>query len=225
MFNPDGSVFGSLGMPDECCDNLNWLIIDAQTPPLAGARTILLTSPRRERFKEFANLEYVRTVCMPLWDTEEILALRNANFAGLSQNHVLELCKFWGPVPRWILRNAKNTDLHAQQKNLIEGFCKQSLNELVRNMANETYPYGLVSGNVIHMEVNEMYSFHRPRFASTSIANQYFGRQGEERYQQNIQFLKDTAGMPDLAAARGLAFENYAHFRLRNGGDFKVSVT
>ena len=45
------------------------------------ARTILVTSPKRERYKEFAKLGYVRMVYMPLWDEKELLKLHKSEFA------------------------------------------------------------------------------------------------------------------------------------------------
>ena len=224
VFHPDGRVFKYSTLPFEDISNkFNWLLLDAQNPPPSAARTILVTSPRRERFKEFANHSHVREIIMPLWDIEELLDLQKCEFAELDQNHVLELCRFWGPVPRSVLTHAGDMRYQAYQKTLMAALTQQSLYELIQKLADTTYPYGIMSGRVIHMETDESYTSCHPRFASDHLTNQFFGRQGGQRFSDMVKFLKDTAGDSAFAATRGIAFELYAHIRLRKGGQFTVS--
>lgn len=70
VFHPDGRVFECSTLPTEFLSNLNWLLLDAQKPRHSAARTILITSPMRERFKKFANFGHVREIITPLWDIE-----------------------------------------------------------------------------------------------------------------------------------------------------------
>lgn len=227
VFHPDGSVFLSSQTPTECFTSpLNWLLIDAQVPPVTLARTILLTSPERERFKEFLNLGYVRMVYMPLWDGEELMALRNCVFPQVDQSLLSQLCNFWGPVPRYVLTKAQDDSWQAQQRSLVGSLYQQDVVEVVKKL-DYTYSYGLVSETVIHMAhmvIDGNYGFSGCRFASELIAAQMIGREGNQRWSNMVQFLKATAGDSGYGTARGLLFEMYAHIRLRKGGMFRVSV-
>ena len=174
IFHPDGRVSHCSFDPVEYIYNpSNWLLIDAHPPPQAVARTILLTSPQRERFKEFSRTDNVRMVCMPLWDMQELLDLHKSEFTQLARARVLELCTLWGPVPRSVLTHASNMIFQEQQEALITALPEQSFNEFIKRMGDTTYPYGLISGTVIHMHPNESYTFSRPRFASDRIANRF----------------------------------------------------
>ena len=152
---------------------------------------------------------------MPLWDIEELLDLHKSEFAELAQVRVLELCKSWGPVPRSVLTVACGRGFQEEQEALITALPAQRFDEFIRGMANDTYPYGYVSGTVIHLHPDGAYRSAHPRFASEFIADKFIHHHGNQKFSEVIKFLKDTADDSAFAGSRGLIFEIYAHILSR----------
>ena len=83
------------------------LICDGMTPPICPAFTVLITSPRRERWKEFAKCVGARRLFFPVFSRHEIEDMRRACFPRLSgaeaEAGVLERFGRWGGIPRYVL--------------------------------------------------------------------------------------------------------------------------
>lgn len=72
----DEGVF-TLREPDKFMeDPNNFYLVDGVHPEGAAAKTLLVTSPRREIYRDFQKLEKVATFFMPIWTFEEIKEAR-----------------------------------------------------------------------------------------------------------------------------------------------------
>lgn len=69
---------------------------------------------------------------------------------------MLELRRFWGPLPRSVLTLACNIRYQEHQQTMMAALPQQSFSD--QKLADTTYPYGLFSGRVIHMETDESYT-------------------------------------------------------------------
>ena len=71
------------------------------------ATTVLLSSPERNRYKEFLKLLKSTTLYMPLWTDDEIEACRSVLHPHLSIDFVQSLQLKWGNIPRYVLEKVR----------------------------------------------------------------------------------------------------------------------
>ena len=78
-------------------------ICDGLTPPIVSAFTILITSPKRERWKEFNRIEGSRRLFFPVFTSDEIADMHRSCFPELAATGVWERYRKWGGIPRYVL--------------------------------------------------------------------------------------------------------------------------
>ena len=83
------------------------LICDGVKPPVCSAFTVLITSPVRERWKEFNKCVDARRLFFPVFSRAEIEDMRRACFPYLSgaeaEVGVQQRYEKWGGIPRYVL--------------------------------------------------------------------------------------------------------------------------
>lgn len=86
------------------------LIVDGIKPPVCAAFTVLITSPKRERYKEYLKMMDARRLTFPVFSRDEINDMRVTCFPALKEKEagVWERYGKWGGIPRFVL--AKTDD-------------------------------------------------------------------------------------------------------------------
>jgi hypothetical protein len=88
------------------CDASTVLICDGVTPPIVDAFTLLITSPKRERWKEFAKVAGSRRLFFPVFSRAETGDLLQSCFPHLlGDSGVWDRYAAWGGIPRYVLAN------------------------------------------------------------------------------------------------------------------------
>jgi len=110
------------------------LICDGIKPPICNAFTVLITSPVRERWKEFDKCVDARRLFFPVFSLREINDMRRSCFPQLSCSEaeagVHERYKKWGGIPRYVLAK---TDMNSQEL-LDSAVTKVNINEIFNKL-------------------------------------------------------------------------------------------
>lgn len=85
-----------------------WYICDAKEPSEVHAKTILVSSLRKQHYKEFDKYTGTTIRYMPVWSWEEIETCRNNIFNDLEVTNVKDLFLKWGGIPRFTLAKAQD---------------------------------------------------------------------------------------------------------------------
>ena len=106
LFTPDGVFIGDRkSFFDQLMTPKTFYIVDGMTPIDVDARTILLTSLRREIWHQFS-----KTSCdlryMPVWSKEELFSCRSMLFSSIPEAVVENLYLKWGGIARYVLKLA-----------------------------------------------------------------------------------------------------------------------
>jgi hypothetical protein len=97
-FKP-GDVF-ALGVLD---DPATVFISDGLEPPSVGAFTLLITSPKPERWKEFHRSGQATRLFFPVFSSDEIEDMRHTCYPQRPAEQVLERYYRWGGIPSYVL--------------------------------------------------------------------------------------------------------------------------
>lgn len=84
-----------------------WIIYDRNAPvPDFWTKpvVVILTSPNRERYKEYEKEQAPRTIVMPMWKLRELKELNVVAADQLTDDHLLQRYKVAGGVPRNIFK-------------------------------------------------------------------------------------------------------------------------
>ena len=88
-----GARLVSCPKPPQCfiCDGIKPIVVDAFT--------VLITSPKRERYKDFAK-SGSRRLCFPVFSQPEIADMLCTCFTHLDKEGVWDRYAKWGGIPR-----------------------------------------------------------------------------------------------------------------------------
>ncbi|GIM10191.1 hypothetical protein Vretimale_13944 [Volvox reticuliferus] len=203
----------------ELRDPTAWWIVDMAVPTLEAANTVLLSSPARERYKEFLKLRGATALYMPIWTDEEIEKCRLQLYPSLDDAMVRTLMSKWGNIPRYVLEKAMDEVAQSSLDDAITT-CKWEDIMACIGMPDSA---GDASHKLVHLEVvGDQYNKKVMMPASQYVAQQIVAKMGNG----HMRLLKDlvhlSIGFPAYAAAAGVFFETYAHRRLQQGGSFQV---
>ena len=79
------------------------LICDSMVPPVCKAFTLLVTSPRKDRWHEFYKEMDCTMLFFPVFTLDEIRACRDECFPGADDAGMLSRFARWGGIPRYVL--------------------------------------------------------------------------------------------------------------------------
>ena len=87
----------------------NWVIADADLPPLIGlnCRVVIVTSLKMDKYNTHRK-EGFQLRCMPVWDIEELKAVHAKLYSNVRWDDVQNAFEEWGGVPRTVLQNVNN---------------------------------------------------------------------------------------------------------------------
>jgi hypothetical protein len=86
------------------------LICDSMIPPVYPAFTLLVTSPRKDRWHEFNKEMDCTMLFFPVFTLDEIRACRDKCFPGVDDAGMLSRFARWGGIPRYVLAKLKAAD-------------------------------------------------------------------------------------------------------------------
>ncbi|CAG8532928.1 10980_t:CDS:2 [Cetraspora pellucida] len=229
QFLPDDTVQeGDISLFRRTLDSPdNFLIVDAQTLEVEyTAYTILLTSPRGERFNEAIKWSGFSKYFMSVWETDEMFTLWNHIYK-TQKNHKGEeftyklyksLLEMWGPIPRSVLLKWKD-DQQVIFKQLI---INADLEKCMNSFDKDGMPTDSISGRLVHIYVKSNFSVPLYRFASPMISNELIRRYPDKARRSVRNFITSSYKHPMATGFRGNLFEDYSHLELQKGGKFRV---
>ncbi|KAI9093157.1 hypothetical protein DFS34DRAFT_666843 [Phlyctochytrium arcticum] len=200
----------------------NWYIADAVTPSfVVPARTVLVTSPRFERFKEFEKQDHTEIRWMPTWDLDELQSLHALAFPEMAWEDVMARTAFWGGVPRTVLVKARG---ESAKTDVLDGkfLGLSDLRKCFESEGKDLYPSAAVSGRILHLRTEDPYEDAVVRFASNKVADVLLRKFGAELKNDILRLFTAASDNTMFSGLRGAIFENLAHHRLRAGGTFQV---
>ncbi|GIM15305.1 hypothetical protein Vretimale_18130 [Volvox reticuliferus] len=204
---------------EEIDDSTTWWIVDMATATERDANTVVLSSPARERYKEFLKLHGATALYMPIWTDEEIEKCRLQLYPSLDDAMVRTLMSKWGNIPRYVLEKAMDEVAQSSLDDAITT-CKWEDIMACIGMPDSARD---ASHKLVHLEVvGDQYNKKVMMPASQYVAQQIVAKMGNG----HMRLLKDlvhlSINFPSYAAAAGVFFETYAHRRLQQGGSFQV---
>jgi hypothetical protein len=198
-------------------EETTFYIVDACVPDAVFAKTILVTSPRKEIWHEFSKKNCTLRF-MSVWSRDELYSCRLL-FSDLTEKKVKSLFKKWGGIPRFVLQYASD----ATQQSLLDDAigAATDINSLLQSLRSGSVPDG-APHKLIHMHVAENNTTKSFEFASNYVAGRLVNRMMMNYREQLIMFLSSADGLNEYAVLRGQLFEQYAHNVLAHGGYFQV---
>jgi hypothetical protein len=86
------------------------LICDSVVPPVCKAFTMLVTSPRKDRWHEFNKETDCTMFFFPVFTLDEIRACRDECFPGVDDAGMMSRFARWGGIPRYVLAKLEAAD-------------------------------------------------------------------------------------------------------------------
>jgi len=192
-----------------------YYLVDALNPGVIAAKTLLVTSPRLDLYKDFKNRIGTTRVWMPVWDVQEIESCRARCYSGQAVDKVLERFQRWGGIPRFVLEKF-DTD---SQNELDEAIARTNVKQLKRFVGRIDGPDEL-SHKIIHIDVAPDFSKQGIIFASCYVEQKIVVMLQEQFKEKLVSFMKASEGIGIYGALRALLFEPIAHNILQRGGTF-----
>ncbi|KAG2445410.1 hypothetical protein HXX76_000032 [Chlamydomonas incerta] len=203
-------------------DPATWYIADG-LPPLLNvlARTVLLTSPKREAFKEMLK-EGARLLYMPLWELDELLACRRLLYSTVAESLTTELFEYYGGVARFALRLPEtNPDLSMDEllqelRAVVDGCNAAQMRSSIGSIS--TAPE--VSHRLLHIIAHkETFKMQHLVFASKWVAEEFAKKAVRAELKELVSLLSSTSG-----ALYVMLYEATMHAVLAMGGSLYRAV-
>ena len=213
------------------------LIVDGLEPPSENAFTLLITSPLRERWKEFVKTEGVQELVFPVFSFDEMLKLRATAFGSkdsCDESSVVMRYAKWGGSVRHVLSHPEDEwqdELTTNAANMTFAQLTASVDALAKERASEA------KHNVVHLKTRSeledtllqpdaaaFYRFSHGELASLYVQELVYMQLRERETDKLFAFLRASGGTPALAALRGVQYEQFALGALAKGGTFEVKL-
>jgi hypothetical protein len=218
LFSPNAVLQGTRYDFAEYLDlKSTYFIVDAAAPRPADAKTILVSSLRREIWKEFVK-DRCQMRFMPIWSLDEIKNCRAKLFDRLSEDEVVRLFGRWGGIPRHVLENARNVVYHTELDAAVDAV---DLNLLLNAIGNAQAAND-ASHRLVHMDVEDDFITRSYRLGSTYLSDKVYAKLFDKKRAELMDFLATSQGVGDVAVLRGILFERHAHRIISNGGEFQI---
>ena len=215
-------------------DSSTVFICDGIKPVFASAFTVLITSPKRERYREFFKLLDCELLTVPVFFRHEIKDMLHTCFPHLlpQESQVWELYDKWGGIVRYVL--AKQG--YSSQRQLKSALTNINLDELIFHLdAEEIESDDKASHRLLHLKPagEGATEFSRPRDVAsymlerTELASQYVlelvYNAVEQRHLQRLNnLLAQPINSPSHARLYGDMYEIGAARVLLRGGVFSA---
>jgi hypothetical protein len=218
LLTPHGAFHGTRFQLDRYLKSRTTFYIVDGTPPVhVPAKTILLTSLRRDIWHQFSKSP-CRLRHMPLWSENELYTCRSLLYSNIPEELVKKLYFKWGGIARYVLEKA----FYADQQALLELALKISNIDSVMESFGGSGIEAEVSSCLIHISVKDEFRGGPYQFTSAYVADEIYSRVYARDRNNLISFLSATQGIGDTGQLRGTLFEKHAHTMIARGGSFKI---
>ena len=200
-------------------DENTWFLTDAlKSPPgPVDAVTILVSSPSKVYYSEF--LKYIPVPFLhylPTWSLKELKKL--AGPYSVTEEEIENRFNKIGGVARYILE-----DRRALGPIISDAIGSLALNKLISIVLGETSKENEISHRIVHFKVEPP---HYSKY-TLGMATDYVFEEALRKFltchdDTVKEFIIMSENFSSLAYFRGLIFENYAHRKLSEGGEFLV---
>lgn len=221
LMRPNGAVVVVPINTPELRDPNVWQIVDAQTPFVTTAPTLLVTSPRRVVYKEYRNDPSVAIRYMPLWSSAELDSLYVASYGErLAEAVYRRLGDACGGVPRMVLEHpTRGVDPFVEMEAAINRsnleLCMASDGEIEANDAQISYH--LLHAHPQNDSFGQPYGAKTLRIASDWVAERLAETLAGQDEAKLVRYLRQPHEWHE-GGMYGVLFELYAHRRLCRGG-------
>ena len=200
-------------------DENTWFLTDAlKSPPgPVDAVTILVSPPSRTYYSGF--LKYLPVPFLhylPTWSLEELKKL--ADSYSVTEEEIENRFNKIGGIARYVLE-----DKRALGPIIDEAIGSLALNKLISIVLGETSKENEISHRIVHFKVEP------PHYSKCrlEIGSDYAFEEALRKFlacpdDTVKEFIIMSEKLTSLAYFRGLIFENYAHRKLSEGGEFLV---
>ena len=206
-------------------------ISDSLTPPVVRAFTVLITSPRRDRYWEYYKQGDAAMLYFPVFSWEEIQASHATCFPALPIDGVMGRYARWGGIPRYVLEKTDPA---------VQGLLDQAVKEvkpslLLKALGEASDAVPTVSQRLLHIKCRgelenlpsssfSFYGFGRSELGSAYICDMVWSEVNRVNDMKMRQFLEgtDTEVGSSLSVLRGHVFERLALQTMAAGGTFLV---
>ncbi|EGF77367.1 hypothetical protein BATDEDRAFT_27719 [Batrachochytrium dendrobatidis JAM81] len=218
LFTPNGVFKGDRrSFHNQLMSLSTFYIVDGMAPTVVNARTILVTSPRREIWYQFCknscDIRY-----MPVWSKEELHSCRSMLFPTVPQELVESLYLKWGGIARYVLKYA----LVKEKQNFLD----KALN--ISNIDSVVKSFGKYGENLdassclIHISVSDGFHSGPYQFASDYVVDEIYNRVYARDRDHLIRFVSVTREIGETGQLNRVLFEKHAHTIIAKGGSFKI---
>eukprot|EP00026_Physarum_polycephalum_P003209 Phypoly_transcript_03219.p1 GENE.Phypoly_transcript_03219~~Phypoly_transcript_03219.p1 ORF type:complete len:546 (+),score=48.84 Phypoly_transcript_03219:883-2520(+) len=219
-FHANGSVqYGTSqgSIPLELLEDENtWYLADT-LEPVGSAKTIFVSSPCKEHYKEFQKRRNTITRFMPIWTLSELEECSGITNPQQPLSEVRRLFARWGGIARFVLE--KQDDVN--QALLDQAIVASNLQSIKRSVGELDTP-DTNSHKVLHMVVDSTYKKYKMQLASKYVATKIFELFEENNRQEVLKFISSDSVDPRTKSLRGDLFEGYSHNQFIQGGTFKI---
>jgi len=218
-------------------DDLNtWYLVDTAQPLQVKAKTLLVSSPYVERYKEFRKTQAMIRF-MPIWSKEDIDICRkefhdSPGIRYVPQVRADKLYNKWGGIPRYVLDKA---NIKADQDELEAAISKCTTYDIMTYTGAEGAPEH-ISHKLLHMivqrdppskedgtplEIIDRYSKYQIDVASEYVAKRLTEKFGSDS-RHHLELLRSLQHRDGVSLLFGHLYENFAHQVIPIGGDFRT---
>jgi len=194
-----------------------WYLVDTGKDFKAKkAKTVFVSSPKRNHYSEYQKSENHRTLYMPVWEHDELELCRSSLYSNIDQNMFEERLAKLGGIPRLIFEN----DLDPSEI-VAEALTRTSLENCTRAVG-EIYSNDNVSHVILQLVPTPDYKRYTVMYSSVYVAEEVASRYALENKGGLITFLLASDDLPKYGGLRGYVFEGYCHNIISTGGSFFV---
>ena len=183
--------------------------------------TLLVTSPNRKVWWEFAKQHGARVLWFPMYSLEEMETLREMAFNDKVDPTVMQdRIAFFGCNPRHVLEKAK---VPRYDQSMLEAPIKAFAADGIKSLNLRETGKGDVSHMVVHINTeNQNYDDYQLSFASKYVADKVIDALAAKSHEDLMNFYKSTSEISAASAIRGDIWARFALDVLKKGGTFEV---
>lgn len=208
-------------------------ISDSLTPPVVRAFSVLITSPRRERWYGYLKERDAARLIFPVFSWEEIQRMQAACFPHVEggEDGVAERYARWGGIPRYVLAKT-DTDSQMFLESALSRPDYQQLSNLFGTQELESE--AVASHRLLHLKTAgeldpsllpsdlNFYNLARMELGSSHIADRVYQQISSAADNQLQALLASHLRNESVSKLYGDVFERFARDALQAGGTFRV---
>lgn len=185
-------------------------VADGTPPSLSSCRTVVVTSPKRDVWKEWAKGLDVADFFVPPFAADEMERCRALCFPALDAAAVARSFDVWGGSARLVLRHHEKASALHFQREVALSLTFDALRSVVHDLAAGGSASADTPQRVVHMFPAEDLCSFELRFASRHMLDVFYGLLQHTSAERVRGFVAAAESSPAMAPLRGQLFERLA---------------